>query len=68
MSTACPNCESSNTIQTDRGRDYCSWYCYGCRRAYELYDVVLPKRASGAERRRGTDRRTNRSALNSQKA
>jgi len=60
--TACPHCASTNTIQTDHGRDYVSWYCYDCRKAFELYNGPAPLHPPRAERRKSPDRRTNRSA------
>jgi transposase-like protein len=50
---ACPRCESTNTLRTESGRTTTSWYCFGCRRSFDVNTSGLPH----IERRRGADRR-----------
>ena len=41
-SPACRFCESRDTIRTDQTLACESWYCYSCRRSYELSLVPVP--------------------------
>ena len=54
---ACPRCESTNTIQTDHGRDYTSWYCYACGKSFEVYEGAMRRFVRGERRKKPTDRR-----------
>lgn len=50
----CVRCQSMDTICTLSTLDHESWYCYACRRGFEIMMYAeLPR----AQRRRATDRR-----------
>ena len=51
----CPRCQEANTIRTQQMTGRESWYCYPCRRSFEIDS----SRGPGVERRRGGDRRAN---------
>ena len=35
----CRHCESPDTIQTDHSLDSASWYCYDCRRGFDVESI-----------------------------
>ena len=39
-SPACRFCESRDTIRTDQTLAYESWYCYSCRRGFDVHQVA----------------------------
>jgi hypothetical protein len=55
----CPRCGTADTIRTDDRIDSTSWYCYACRRIFDVPNADDPCKNSWLEKERSgtSDRR-----------
>jgi hypothetical protein len=53
-SQGCPHCACTNIIRTGTHRTCDSWYCYECKRSFEMKigSTVRVERRNGADRRK----------------